>query len=574
MEKKEKIKYSLWFLGLMLAFLGFADNAAAATLYLSPSSGSYAVGDTLSVGIYVSSADQTMNAVSGVISFPPDKLEVASLSKNGSIFSLWVQEPSYSDSVGTANFEGIVLNPGFTGSKGKILNITFGIKAAGVATVAFSSASVLANDGKGTNILSSFEEASFQIGVVRQEAPEITTPSGSTGTPPAPEISSLTHPDPNKWYAQSTGKFTWSVPNNATSVRLLVGKIPQAVPNVLYAPPIDNKEVTDLADGVYYFHVQLRNAQGWGAISHFRFQTDTKVPEPFSIKFTDGKLAENPQPTIIVDAVDTTSGIDYYKIIVGDFEETTKTGIYTLPVQKPGKHNILIQAFDKAGNYTAAVDEFIIKPLAAPEITEYPRKLESGTILIIKGQTKYPNSQVVVWRQRENEEAVRQNVKSYDDGKFVFVADEKLKDGIYKLWAEVINNQGAQSTTTEKFTIAVEQPALFRIGSWAISFFAVIIPLIALILLLILILWYSWHKFSLMRRKVKEETLQAEQALHKAFYLLKEEVSEQIKLLEKVKSKRELTLEESKIMEQLKKDLDEAEEFVKKEIEDIEKEIK
>ena len=83
----------------------------AATLSFSPTAESYAVGSTFSVGVSVGSVDQAINAVSGVISFPWDKLEMVSLSKTGSIFSLWVQEPSFSNSVGTVSFEGIVLNP-------------------------------------------------------------------------------------------------------------------------------------------------------------------------------------------------------------------------------------------------------------------------------------------------------------------------------------------------------------------------------------------------------------------------------------------------------------------------------
>src|SRR3990167_7541668 len=105
----------------------------AATLSFSPTAESYAVGSTFSVGVSVGSVDQAINAVSGVISFPWDKLEMVSLSKTGSIFSLWVQEPSFSNSVGTVSFEGIVLNPGFTGASGKILSMTFRAKIAGTA---------------------------------------------------------------------------------------------------------------------------------------------------------------------------------------------------------------------------------------------------------------------------------------------------------------------------------------------------------------------------------------------------------------------------------------------------------
>ena len=77
-----------------------------------------------------------------------------------------------------------------------------------------------------------------------------------------------------------------------------------------------------------------------------------------------------------------------------------------------------------------------------------------------------------------------------------------------------------------------------------------------------------------MRKRVRKEVREAETVLHKAFDLLKENIREQIKILEKARSKRQLTEEEEKIIKQLKKNLDDAEKVVRKEIEDIEKEIK
>jgi len=264
---------TLFFAGLaiLLAF-ALAKSVHAASLYFSPSIGSYNVREQFSVSVYVSSADQAMNAASGIITFPQDKLEVTSLSKSGSVFSLWVQEPSFSNSAGVVNFEGIVLNPGFTGAAGKTITINFRIKAAGLAILNFSSGSVLANDGKGTNILASLGNAQFNLGYAGPSVPEATTPSITLDTPAAPQISSPTHPDPNKWYSKNTAKFMWQVPSDAVAVRLLYDKYPNSQPRVVYEPAISEKEITDLKDGIYYFHTQFKNDKGWGAIAHFRFQ--------------------------------------------------------------------------------------------------------------------------------------------------------------------------------------------------------------------------------------------------------------------------------------------------------------
>ncbi len=127
----------------------------AATLRVVPSSASVSSGETISIAVSVSSTDQAMNATEGVITFPPNLLQVVSVSKSGSIVGLWVQEPAYSNTVGTVNFEGIALNPGFQGSNGTILTIVFRARAEGSAPLSIADASVLANDGNGTEILTS-----------------------------------------------------------------------------------------------------------------------------------------------------------------------------------------------------------------------------------------------------------------------------------------------------------------------------------------------------------------------------------------------------------------------------------
>jgi len=97
------------------------------------------------------------------------------------------------------------------------------------------------------------------------------------------------------------------------------------------------------------------------------------------------------------------------------------------------------------------------------------------------------------------------------------------------------------------------------------------VPLLALVFVLIFIIWYGWRKFSLMRKHLRKEVRDTETALHKAFDLLRDSVQEQVKVLEKTRSKRELTIEEEKINRHLKKDLEDAESYIRKEIENIEK---
>src|SRR3989338_1651970 len=229
------------FLFVVISFLFVGIRGVqAATLNFSPPSGSYNVGSTFSVNVSVESADQAMNAASGVVSFPWDKLEIVSISKTGSIFSLWPAEPSFSNSAGTVSFEGIVLNPGYMGASGKILTITFRARSAGQANLSFSSGSVLANDGTGANILNGLRVAVFTLTSAGE-----TPPAQQAEAPIAPGnalgIKSSTHSDQTKWYADNTPEFSWELPQEALETRTLIGKSPVSNPSVSYIPPITKK---------------------------------------------------------------------------------------------------------------------------------------------------------------------------------------------------------------------------------------------------------------------------------------------------------------------------------------------
>lgn len=553
--------------------------ASAATLTFSPSVGEHTIGSTFQVVVSVSTPDQAMNAASGVVSFPPDKLEVISLQKSGSIFSLWAQEPTFSNTAGTVNFEGIVLNPGYTGTAGTIVTINFRAKAAGIAPLKILSGSVLANDGTGTNILSDPGTAQFNLAYAPEPVQTSTTPAIVADTPSAPTITSSTHPDSSKWYAKKNARFSWHVGSDITAVRLSVGSNPRAIPSILYAPPVNEKEIKDMADGVWYFNVQLRNANGWGDVSHFRFQIDTESPRPLKIRFIDSSVTKNSTPTVTFDTTDALSGIEYYKVKVGDGDffslssDIVKSNPYTIAPQNIGSHNILVQAFDKAGNYSVDSTSFTIDSLQAPTIVDYSDNIQSGDPLIVHGST-YPNSKITMSLQGENEDPHTATVYSDAKGKFTFVSDQRLGDGIYKLWAEVEDARGAKSTPSEKLTINVAKPALVRAGAWAISAISILIPLAALAFLLIIIIWYGWHKLRMMRKHIRREVHEAESALHKAFDLMKESIHEQVKMLEKTGNERQLTHEEERIIAQLKRNLSDAEKYIKKEIDDIGNEVK
>ncbi|MDP2930287.1 MAG: cohesin domain-containing protein [bacterium] len=549
-------------LGVLVGGLfGFSVFAAGATLSLSPSSGSYTVGDIFSVVIGVHTGGASINAAEATLNFPSEKLEVVSISKGGSIFPMWAVEPDYSNGQGVISFAGGIPGSSYNGTSGKVLTINFKIKGGGQAVIDFSGARVLAADGKGTDIFAAAQGGSYTLSPAAIKL--------SIRVPSAPKISSSTHPDPAKWYSLNDAKFSWLLTQDITGASLLVGRIPEVVPTVTYIPPISSREVADLEDGAWYFHVRLQNAAGWGDAAHFRFQIDTTKPERFELQERERDDATDPRVVFLVNAIDSTSDIDHYEFQIDKKEveiwQDDGTHVYKTSPLDPGNYVLFAKAVDKAGNYLDDSAKFIIEPLAPPTFLDYPYLVQIREPFLVKGET-YPNAQVTLLLQREESyvgavmslaqlkkaEPQSKATAADQNGNFTVSYEEGLKEsGIYKMWVEVVDERGAKSGPTEPLTLKVESPSFLKISSWATKFLAQIILAVALFFFLGFIVWYVYQKLSSWRKRIRKEVKEAEQALHKAIDTLKGE----------------------KIAGELKKDLDDVEKFVKKEIKDIEREV-
>ena len=545
-------------------------SAQAATLNFSPPSGTYNVGSTFSINVTVDSSNQAMNAASGVVSFPWDKLEVVSVSKTGSIFSLWPAEPSFSNSAGIVSFEGIVLNPGYIGASGKILTITFRVRSSGMANLSFSSGSVLANDGTGTNILKGLRVAIFTLTSAGETPLAPQAESGASGN--ALGITSATHSDQTKWYVNNTPEFSWKLLEGTLEVRTLIGKSPASNPSVSYIPPISKKKVDELPDGTYYFALQVRTAAGWSAVSRYRVNIDTTPPKPFSITFLHGDKGFAPQPVVFFNAIDNESGISHYDIKIGDDEELPKiapdtvSNPYLLTPQLPGKHTLFVLAIDKAGNMRSASAEFTIEGIDMPVITYYPETIGEGNTVKIGGTT-YPSSDVSMYIREGDRLISEENTKSDVAGNFVLVVSKRLDSGVYTFTARVTDERGAKSNETAPLTILVRSEFVTGLVSFVLKYLsAAILALLALGALA----WggaHLWFRIPRTIQHMRREAREAEKVSENTFRVLREGVANHVARLKKVK--RKLTEEEAEFLEQFEQKLEEAEEIVTKEIQDI-----
>lgn len=272
-----------------VALMGVPARAAAADLSFSPNAGTFAVGKEFSIKVMVDAGTESVNAADGTIAFDTDTLAVSSFSKDGSAFSLWTAEPSFSNSAGTFTFSGGTPSA-FSGSK-MVVTIKFKPKKAGVGKLSFSKGSILAADGKGTDVYGKGGEASFTFEEQKAE-PEPTAdeapPDEGGGTPLAPVIESKTFTKADLWYSTTSATFSWKLTPDITGVRTLYSLKDEQTPTKPLADVSSSTVVTGIQDGTSYFYVQLRNASGWGEVAKRQILVDTVPPAAFDVALLDG----------------------------------------------------------------------------------------------------------------------------------------------------------------------------------------------------------------------------------------------------------------------------------------------
>jgi hypothetical protein len=561
-------------------------QAAGASLYLSPNAGSYDVGKSFNVSVVINSGGGVgINSADGVIKFDPSYLTVTKVSDTASIFKMWTTAPTYSNTAGTVSFSGG--SPGsYTGSAGTVFSISFSSKKSGTTDVSFSSGKVLANDGKGTDVLSGMGKATFSIVEPKKEEPvkkeEVVKPVKKETVekpaeekpkgllPPLPEINSKTHPDDKLWYANNDPEFSWKVLADLSGVSHAVTKNPTDDPGKENKGIIETEKYENLEDGVQYFHLKYQNQYGWSQIAHKKIMIDATPPQDFEVKLDNSGDNTNPVPHLVFFTTDKTSGLDHYEVSVGDKRakltlDDMKSGFYQTEILAPGDYLASVAAYDKAGNAASTTLSFSVEPLRAPIITSMPETISKNEDLIIQGTSFYSNVKIKVYISQSGKETIEGEAETDEAGNWSFLYKEGLGKGNYEVWAQVIDKRGAMSLGSSKRVLTVVSPSIVcEYGLW------IILVLILIIISLITYIIYERRKFSEERRRIKREAEELKVKMGKIFYALREEVDELMELADK---KAGLSESERRVKEKLQESLDISEEFIGKEIEDVEKEI-
>lgn len=319
------------------------EAAAAASLKISPASGTYEVGALVDVSFLLDTGGDAVNAVQADIVFPADKLQVVNPVASTSFISVWVTTPTYSNTDGTIKFQGGLPSPGIKTSGGVISTVSFRVKSAGKASIVFSSTSkVLRNDGEGTNILTSTGKAEFQLKVPPPEGPIVKSP---------------THDDVNRWYNSPQVQFVWDPVDGATGYSYSFDQNAKATPDDTIDTVTAAASVKAGSDGVWFFHVRAKT-DTWGGTTSFPVQIDTTAPATFTPVFDTDLITVEEIATLRFATTDAASGLDHYEVkqisLSGDaavnslFIEAASP--YVAPKLGAGKYEFIVRAFDRAGN--------------------------------------------------------------------------------------------------------------------------------------------------------------------------------------------------------------------------------
>ena len=348
--KQANAKILLIAISFVLIFIGWSSvaKAAGASLYLSPNSGTFYVGSTFDVSIFVNTGGEDINAVQTDLKFDSKKLQIASPTAGKSFISVWISQPTYSNIYGTAFFQGGIPSPGINTSAGLVSTITFRVIAPGETTVSFlDSSRVLLDDGKGTDVLTSVGRGVYILSIPPPEGPKVFSP---------------THSDQNKWYKNPNPSFSWEKEKGVTDFSYSLDFDSQGTPDNTPEGDFTSISFSDLEDGIWYFHIKAKKTGIWGGTSHYLVQLDSTFPASFTPEVEPSVRTSVAQPIISFITTDALSGFDHFEIKIIDISPSSQedkevaffvevVSPYKLPLLKPGQYMPVVRAFDKAGNW-------------------------------------------------------------------------------------------------------------------------------------------------------------------------------------------------------------------------------
>ncbi len=146
----------------ILKNLGISLTPKTATFEIPPRA-QYRLGEIFPMRITIAGIKRPINAVQADFSFDPRRLELVEISTRGSFASVFIQK-EIDNKTGYGRLAGGVPNPGFSQKRGVFGTVYFRGKTPGLAGVKFlPSSMILANNGRGTNVLGKLASSHYLV---------------------------------------------------------------------------------------------------------------------------------------------------------------------------------------------------------------------------------------------------------------------------------------------------------------------------------------------------------------------------------------------------------------------------
>ncbi len=503
MKHIKKIRNSIFIAAI---FLFSFSHAHAANLYVEVSDSNVSVNETITASVYVNSQGEPVNNVEGVISVN-DSLQIVSVSSASSDLNLWVEQPTVSGN--RVSFNGGVANPGYSGSRGRVVSLTLRSVKNGTGVISFNSASVRLNDGLGTDALNSKTGASITIAepVKVEPVPTVETTdkksttdvdgaSGSSNKNLAPlVVNSDQTPDSDKWYKTDSTTLDWDLPSGVIAMKTLFDNRSSTDASILYNNAFKTKTINELEDGIWYFHIKYQTNNGWSPVTHKKIQIDNSEPE---VSYFDYKVLESDLVRLNISAEDEFSGVE--KIIL-DVDGKNKVDIfkseedieYTFSSDYFGEKTVSIEVFDKAGNsnYESIVIDF--PKVDVPLITSYTDIVEEGDQIVVSGSSTYVDSDIEIYIQTEDGEIEKFKTTTDASGNFSYsISNLNYKgSGALSAWVQVLFDDETQIISSEKVSIEIKGKGVIEYLSEVNQKMIVFMPTIIVLFILILLAYIA-----------------------------------------------------------------------------------
>ena len=105
---------------------------------------------------------------------------------------------------------------------------------------------------------------------------------GDKTPPPAPALTSDTHPSQDHWYSHNSPILNWEPPTDPSGITgysYVLDHTPETSPDTLSEGTSTTASYIELASGTWYFHCRASDGAGnWGSPDHYRLRIDTEPP--------------------------------------------------------------------------------------------------------------------------------------------------------------------------------------------------------------------------------------------------------------------------------------------------------